>query len=209
MLEGKVKCLKLHQIKMSSKFQVPLLSLVAILMIWSCGSKDKTENKLPDVTTSQTADKQAKEPKASLPIGGTYSFGDNVEKGPFGSIIVYPLTDNSALFFLDVCRGAPSYNLGQLFGQMTIQDSIGTYDSKLYDDYFNCIFKFEFTSDQINVTTVQGHDDCGFGHAVFADNTYKLIDKAIPEYFIDGEGDTILFKGLTVEKYEHRNDSGQ
>jgi uncharacterized protein (TIGR02145 family) len=146
-------------------------------------------------------DSLATQLKPALNIGGTYSFGDNVEKEAVGSVIVYPLTDSSALFFLDVCRGAPSYNLGQMFGQMTIKDNIGTYDSKLDDDDINCLLKFEFNSEQLKVTAGEGHDDCGFGHAVYADNTYKRVDKSSPKYFINGEGDTIIFKGLTVEKY--------
>lgn len=151
-------------------------------------------------------DSLATQLKPALNIGGTYSFGDNVEKEAVGSVIVYPLTDSSALFFLDVCRGAPSYNLGQMFGQMTIKDNIGTYDSKIDGEDFNCILKFKFASQQLEVITENGHEDCSFGGNVYADNKYNLINKSIPKYFINGEGETILFHGLTVEKYEHRFD---
>ena len=191
---------------MTTKFKLNISYLIAVLTICSCVNTDSGKNKTLDTTTSQSSDKQEIEIKSSLNIGGTYSFGDNVEKGPVGSVIVYPLTDNSALFFLDVCRGAPSYNLGQLFGQITIKDNIGTYDSKIDGDDFNCVLKFKFTSGQLQVITESGHDDCGFGGNVYADNEYKLIDKSIPKYFINGEGDTIQFRGLTVEKYEHRFD---
>ncbi len=194
---------------MSSKCQIPFLFLVAVFIIWSCGSKDKSEKKLPDVTTSQTPYNQAKESKSSLHIGGTYSFGDNVEQGPIGSVIVYPLTDSSALFFLDVCRGAPSYNLGQLFGQITLKDSIGIYDSKTEGDDFDCILTFKFSLRKLEVITESGHDDCGFGANVYADHEYKKIDSSIPKYFIDGHGDTSIFDGLTVEKYNHRFDLKQ
>ncbi len=194
---------------MKTKFKLNISYLIAVLTICSCGNTDSGKNKTLNTTTSQSSDKQEIEIKSSLNIGGTYSFGDNVEKGPVGSVIVYPLTDTSALFFLDVCRGAPSYNLGQMFGQMTIKDNVGVYDSKLDDDDLNCLIKFEFNADQLKVTTGEGRDDCGFGHAVYADNTYKLVDKSIPKYFINGEGDTIQFKGLTVEKYAHRFDEGQ
>lgn len=176
------------------------------MTIYSCGNTDISKNKKPAPTTSKTTINQATELKSSLNIGGTYSFGDDVEKGAVGSVIVYPLTDNSALFFLDVCRGAPSYNLGQMFGQMTIKDNIGIYDSKLDDEDINCLLKFEFNSEGLKVTAVEGRDDCGFGHAVYADNTYKRLDKSTPKYFINGEADTIIFKGLTVEKYAHRFD---
>ena len=191
---------------MTTKYKLTFSCLIVLLTIYSCGSTDSGKNKMIDTKISQTADKQVTEPKSSLIIGGTYSFGDNVEKGSVGSVTVYPLTDNSALFFLDVCRGAPSYNLGQLFGQMTIKDNIGTYDSKKYGDDFNCLLKFEFKSNTLKVVTDEGHDDCGFGHAVYADHSYQLINNSIPKYFIDGHGDTTFFEGLTVEKYKHRFD---
>lgn len=194
---------------MTTKFKLNISYLIAVLTICSCGNTDSVKSKTLDATTSQSSDKKEIEIKSSLNIGGTYSFGDNVEKGPVGSVFVYPLTDTSALFFLDVCRGAPSYNLGQMFGQITIKNNIGVYDSKLDDDDLNCLMKFEFKSDQLIVTTGDGRDDCGFGHAVYADNTYKLVNKSIPKYFINGEGDTIQFKGLTVDKYAHRFDEGQ
>lgn len=189
---------------MTTKYKLTFFYVIAILIICSCGNTYSSKNKTLDTTTSQTADKQVL--KSSLNIGGIYSFGDNVERGPVGSVMVYPLTDNSALFFLEVCRGAPSYNLGQLFGQMTIKDNIGTYDSKTYGDDFNCVLKFKFTSQKLEVITESGHDDCGFGGNVYADHEYKLIDKSIPKYFINIEADTILFNGLTVEKYKHRFD---
>ena len=188
---------------------VTLYYLIAFLTIYSCGSKDSSKTKTLEATTSQTVDKQPTVIKSSLNIGGTYSFGDNVEKGSVGTVIVYPLKKNSALFFLDVCRGAPSYNLGQLFGQMTIKDNIGTYDSKIDGEDFNCILKFKFASQQLEVITENGHEDCSFGGNVYADNKYNLINKSIPKYFINGEGETILFHGLTVEKYEHRFDERQ
>ena len=194
---------------MISKHMVTLYYLIAFLTIYSCGSKDSSKTKTLEATTSQTVDKQPTVIKSSLNIGGTYSFGDNVEKGSVGTVIVYPLTKNSALFFLDVCRGAPSYNLGQLFGQMTIKDNIGTYDSKIDGEDFNCILKFKFASQQLEVITENGHEDCSFGGNVYADNKYNLINKSIPKYFINGEGETILFHGLTVEKYEHRFDERQ
>ncbi len=198
--------LERNETNMRNKYKLTFSYLIAVLAIFSCSNTDSGKNKLLDTTTPQTANKQTTELKSTLNIGGTYSFGDNVEKGPVGSVILYPLTDSSALFFLDVCRGAPSYNLGQLFGQMTIKNDIGIYDSRVDGDDFNCVLRFEFSSEQLKVTTDNGHDDCGFGHAVYADHTYRQLDKSIPQYFIDGQVDTTFFKGMTVEKYLHRFD---
>ena len=42
---------------------------------------------------------------------GIYSYGD-LEKTRIGTIFIYPETDNSILFNIDLNRGAPSYNIG-------------------------------------------------------------------------------------------------
>lgn len=196
---------------MTAKHYLAISNLITTLTIFGCGNADNRYSKTLDAATTplQTADKQTSEFKSSFNIGGTYSFGDNVEKGPVGSIIVYPLNDNTALFYLDVCEGAPSYNLGQMFGQMTIKGNIGTYNSRLDDDDLNCLLKFEFKSGILKVTTNEGHDDCGFGYAVYADNSYMLIDNSIPKYFIDGQGDTTFFEGLTKKKYNNHFDKRQ
>ncbi len=144
---------------MTAKFKLTFSYLIVVITIFSCGNTDNG--------------KSIAEPKSSLNIGGTYSFGEDVEKGAVGSVIVYPLTDTSALFFLDVCRGAPSYNLGHLLGQMTIKDNVGTY-AEIDSDYMDCVLKFEFNKDELIVTTEEGHYDCGFGHAVYADHIYNV-----------------------------------
>ena len=137
----------------------------------------------------------------TLNIGGTYKFGSSAEKGPVGSVKMYPLTDNSALFYLDVCQGAPSYNSGRLFGQMTITDNVGTYESQSDD----CFLKFKFAPQQLEVIQNYANGSCGFGGNVNASKTYKLIDKSIPKYYIDGEGGKILFSSKIVEnQYDNK-----
>ena len=190
---------------MTNKFKLTFFSVITALTINSCGKTEKDNSKIVDtkVIVNDT-NKQIKEQKSSINIGGTYSFGDDVEKGPVGSVKIYPLTNNTALFYLDVCRGAPSYNQGQFFGQMTIKDNIGIFSTKDEVEDLDCILKFEFSKEQLKIATEPGHDNCGFGGNVYADNIYYLIDKSNPKYFIEPEGDTIIFKGLTVEKYEKR-----
>lgn len=135
-------------------------------------------------------------PTNDLVIGGTYSFGDNIETGPVGSVKVYPISDNAALFFLDLNRGAPSYNSGQLAGKMTIKNNIGYYDSTIEGEDLDCILTFSFTPQQLEIATESDHNDCGFGANVYAGNEYTLIDNSIPTYFVYGPGDTVLFKDM-------------
>jgi len=131
-------------------------------------------------------------------IGGIYKFGKDVEKGPVGSVMIYPLEGNAALFSLELSRGAPSYNSGRLEGRMTIKDNLGTYEE--INEYNNCVLKFKFASRQLEITIEDGHSDCGFGANVNADNIYKLIDKSIPQYYLSVEGEKIFFKDLITTK---------
>lgn len=124
--------------------------------------------------------------------GGTYSFGKNVEKGAVGSISIYPISSTKALFYLDVCRGAPSYNMGQLFGVMNIEGPNGTYENRL-NEWMDCSLQFVFSKKHVVIDYIEDGYNCGFGHAVYANNTYKLIRKDIPQYYITGSGDTIPF----------------
>lgn len=186
-------------------------SLIAAMTIISCGNTDSskpaanpsTPTTEKPATDAPVAEAPPSDGKSSLTIGGTYRYGTDPDKGAAGSVMIYPLNDNTVMFFLDVSRGAPSYNSGQLLGQMTIKDNVGTYDAKQHYEYLDCTLTFEFSGDQLTVTTGDGKNDCGFGHGVYADNTYKLADKSIPSYFINMAGDTFQFKGLTVEKYEN------
>lgn len=175
-----------------------IVLFISLLILSGCGSSDTSKRK--DHERLQKHKKHSAQSK--LHIGGTYSFGTNAKAGPIGTITIYPQSKTTALFYLDVCKGEPSYNLGQLFGQMIIKDNIGVFTSDKDDD-LKCILKFEFRPGKLIVTTDETCDECGFGHAVYADNVYKQTDKRLPKYFIDGEGDTICFKGLTVEKYLH------
>ncbi|MCL2182773.1 MAG: fibrobacter succinogenes major paralogous domain-containing protein [Chitinispirillia bacterium] len=152
-----------------------------VLLITACGSDGNRSAKTMDGKVT----------------GGTYKFGDDVETGPVGTVLVYPLPDNSALFFLELSRGAPSYNSGQLDGLMTIKDGAGTYTG--INEYNDCILKFKFTAKQLEIATEDGHGNCGFGGLVYAGNTYELIDKSIPQYYLNAEGDTIFFKDVAAK----------
>jgi len=167
--------------------------------ISSCDKKT-SEPEIIETEITETVDTPTVEAETSAGIAGTYTFGDVEEKGPVGSVMVYPLNENSALFYLYVGRGAPSYNSGRLFGEMKIEDNIGTY----VDPDLNCLLKFEFNSNQLIVSYGGEQNDCGFGNGVYADNTYSHSDKSVPTHFTTGEGEEIQFEGLTVEKYEQR-----
>lgn len=118
---------------------------------------------------------------------GTYEFGVDIEKGPVGTVKIYPLQGDSAIFHIDVNRGAPSYNMGQVSGHILIKDGLAEY--KIAD----CQLKFSFKGKGLEISQ-DGSGDCGFGHAVSASATYKLTDSTVPEYYIKSDGDTVRFQ---------------
>jgi len=132
---------------------------------------------------------------------GVYSFGENVEKGAVGSVIVFAETDTTILFFIDICRGAPSYNLGQLYGRLKIENGKGIYFSKYDFDEKGCKWQVTIDDKTLTIKTIDDCYECGFGGNVIADNKY--IRKALtkPECFTDGHGNKVFFNKTSPENY--------
>jgi len=124
---------------------------------------------------------------------GIYSFGDNIEKGPVGSVTVFPESDTSILFYVDICKGAPSYNLGQRYGRLKIENGKGIYYFKEDGDKKGCKWNVAISDNILTIKTLDDCYECGFGANVIADNSYDLINNKIPLSFVNGEGDTVYF----------------
>ena len=58
---------------------------------------------------------------STIKYTGTYQLGDDIEKERIGTITIYPETDTTVLFYIDLNRGAPSYNMGQLYGRLKVK----------------------------------------------------------------------------------------
>lgn len=166
--------------------------LCLILLLFGSCTEQKSVKEIPKKNI-------LKKEGVNSPIGGTYTFGENIEVESVGSLKVYPISEKSALFYLDVISN--SLRSGQLFGIMNINENIGVYES----DDKSCVLKFKFNGREVKLLSGNTDSYCGFGMGVVVENTYKLKDQAIPEYFIDGNGDTVIFKGLTVEKYNQQD----
>jgi hypothetical protein len=109
-------------------------------------------------------------------LAGTFSFSLGNDKAS-GTVLVYPETDNTILFYVDLNRGAPSYNMGSLFGRLKIEDNT------------------------LTIATIEKSYDCGFGHGVTVDGTYKRKSTRVPESFETAEGIKYSFKTTTPENY--------
>jgi hypothetical protein len=123
----------------------------------------------------------------------TKEFQTNKYCGTFGykksktnasaTILVYPETDTTVLFYFDVNSGAPSYNMGSLYGRLKIVNEQGIYKSKNQD----CHWSMQILKNKLIIQTVNELYNCGFGNGVVADGTFKKTSKKIPNYFVTGE----------------------
>ena len=129
---------------------------------------------------------------------GTYSFGDNECENGCGRVLIHPESDSTALFYIDVNRGAPSYNSGALRGRI-YKNSNDTY--LFYSkEYGECSLKITLNNNILSVSTEDGKNECGFGYAVRADGNYILIDNFVQEYYTTGEDSKIYFESFYNEK---------
>jgi hypothetical protein len=127
---------------------------------------------------------------------GTFTYSLGKDKAT-GTILIYPSTDKTVLFYIDLNIGAPSYNMGSLFGRLKVADGQGTFET--IDK--GCRWKVEFTTQGLTIMTINNLNDCGFGHGVSADGEYKRTSKLVPDYFETGEGIKYQFRSTTPEQF--------
>lgn len=76
--------------------------------------------------------------------------------------------------------GKNTVNMGFLDGEASIQRDVATYHS---DEFGPCTIKIKFVRPGTIKVTQDGSDaDCGFGHNVFADGTYRKVSSRKPTF---------------------------
>lgn len=142
-------------------------------------------------------------PSKTSKYAGLYGYGDNIEKGPIGSLILYPETDTTLLFNLSLNRGAPSYNMGDAYGRIIIRDDTGYYSRIDNKWQYNCQLKFVFEKKKITIYYVDvKFDECGFGAHVYPHGEYPKVNSNEYKYFENGEGKKIPFNAETLREWE-------
>lgn len=126
---------------------------------------------------------------------GIYSFGD-IQKSRVGTIYIYPETDSTILFYIDLNRGAPSYNMGSGYGRIKIINETGTYYTKESGKSIGCKWNIQFIKNKIIIKTLESQYNCGYGYGVLTDGIFYRKSKTIPLYFENQEGTKIYFKDL-------------
>jgi hypothetical protein len=108
-------------------------------------------------------------------LTGTWSWTGPQESG--GTLAVIDDAGGTR-FQLQLARGAPSYNMGFLEGTLAVEDGRATWRSP--DGA--CAIAFAFARETVVLTQGRGSDaDCGFGHAVSADGTYRRNSRKKPK----------------------------
>ncbi len=129
---------------------------------------------------------------------GKYSYGEGAEYG-MGEVIVYPESDTTVLFYIQLIVGEPSYNMGDLYGRITLIDGKGVFERKSSYSDEGCKWTMTFADNKLVIEILDEQYECGFGYGVYADGEYTRKSNAIPEYFIDFTDTKHYFKNLETE----------
>lgn len=166
-----------------------LLIFVAMFFV-ACSSE--TANTNSDSANSDTAIVQST--AFDSPIGGVYAFGTNSAEGAVGSVMIYPESDSTFLFYIDFNRGAPSYNMAMLAARGKIVGDTGFYINEVPDEVEACKIKFYFKKDFVQLENEERN--CSFGANCMIDRVYDRRG-ATPEFYVGPEGDTVYFSNLS------------
>ena len=139
--------------------------------------------------------------QSTTTYAGTYKYGSGNEADAGGVVKVYPESDSTILFYIDICIGEPSYNSGSLYGRVTINRGQGVFSTK--NDYSNigCKWLFDFVNDTLKLSTTDHQYECGFGNGVVVDGCFSRISNIIPEFFENGGSRKVYFKDTKPEDY--------
>ncbi len=125
--------------------------------------------------------------------GGIYAFGEKNSGAPYGTVYIYPETDSTVLFYLFESRGAPSYNMGEIDGRITVKNGQAVF-RKRYDSFEkDCELRFEFNGDTLTVIEDDDNSGCPFGYGVYVNDTFERTTSEIPEYYTNLSNEKIYF----------------
>ncbi len=132
-------------------------------------------------------------------ISGIYSFGESPEKAG-GILYLYPAHDSTYLFYLELGRGAPSYNSGAMVGEFTLGAN-NTAHYELIDAANRCRLSFLFQETSVQISSHEAANGCGFGFGVSADGVYTQTSTEIPTYFHNRIGQKTYFEELDIDNW--------
>lgn len=149
-------------------------------------------------TYSFAQNQQQKRQIPTMHLAGKYEYGTSADKERVGLAYIYAESDSTILFYLDLNAGPPSLSMGSLLGRVKIKKDTGLFLTSLDDAKDSCKFLLRFKKDALIIKTVNSQYNCGFGHRVFADGTFKRISWKNPLYFINSEANKEYFRNLKL-----------
>jgi hypothetical protein len=156
---------------------------------------------------SLSADEPAKRHTARF--AGTYMFGSAIHKdadvkdddyvGPGGTVLLYPESDSTMLFYMEVEKGEPANSIGRLTGKISLKSNKGIFTMNNSQGIPICKLSFQIEKRFLDIRTVDGLNDCGFGPGVRADNRFFRYSGEIPECY-EMEGKKTCFEQTPEKK---------
>jgi len=126
-------------------------------------------------------------------FAGTYMFGSAIHKdadekdhdyvGPGGTVLLYPESDSTMLFYMEVEKGEPANAIGRLTGKISLKSNKGIFTMNNPQGNPICKLSFQIEKRFLDIRTVDGLNDCGFGPGVRADNRFFRYSGEIPECY--------------------------
>lgn len=132
-------------------------------------------------------------------LSGIYSFGESPEQAG-GALYLYPVDDSTYLFYLELGRGAPSYNSGAMVGKLSSDaNNMAHYETN--DGSNQCKLSFLFQDKSVQITSHEEENGCGFGYGVYANGVYTQTSSEVPTYFHNRIGKKTYFEELDIENW--------
>ncbi len=132
-------------------------------------------------------------------FAGFYEYGNKDKSTNWGSILVYPETDSTILFYLQLLSNENHF--GELYARAKVIDNKAFYENISNEMGLNCQFEIILNPNGVNVRTTNENYECGFGNWVFADGDYLRKNNLIQDYFIDGSGTNVYFSKTKPEDF--------
>ncbi len=128
-------------------------------------------------------------------FAGTYVDERGKALDAYRELLLHPKSGKDYQFSLSVNRGAPSYNSGQLVGELTFEGNRAVFQNNDYAwEDKGCKWEITMSNDVAKITSIDASTYCGLGANVYVDGIYKLISRKIPTHYVNGLGERIPFK---------------
>jgi hypothetical protein len=137
--------------------------------------------------------------KSPANLRGTFGWQSKSVEGPYALLQIHYTAQNAILFYFEKGVGAPSYDSGSTYGQLTYNKKSGCYEYVQCNAAMNCKLEFFKVKNGIRIKTLKG--DCEYGATVSADGYYQFKERKNPEYFDDRHGYRMYFDKTSPEKY--------